>query len=34
VLGGVPVLAVWIWMIATSIIRWRETPRTDAAPIA
>jgi hypothetical protein len=34
VLGGVPVLAVWIWMIATSIILWRATPRTDAAPSA
>ena len=34
VLGGVPVFAVWIWMIATSIILWRATPRTDAAPIA
>ena len=33
-LGGVPVFATWIWIIATSVILWRATPKTDVAPIA
>jgi hypothetical protein len=31
VLSGPPVLAAWVWMIATSVILWRATPRADAA---
>ena len=33
VLSGPPVLAAWIWMIATSVIIWRATPRAETAPI-
>jgi hypothetical protein len=33
-LAGPPEIAVLIWMIATSVIIWRATPRTEATPIA
>ncbi len=32
VLTGLPVLAAWVWMIVTSVIIWRATPRAEAAP--
>lgn len=33
-LSGPPVFAVWIWMIATSVILWRAAPRTAVATTA
>ena len=33
VLTGPPVLAAWVWMIATSVIVWRATPRAAMAPL-